>query len=123
MRADAAFSALSVERGAAEAFRQYLADDATEIQNGGDFVHGKAAIAGGLVPSAGKSFTLRWEPVQADASSSGDLGITYGRFTLEVSGGDAPPKKHTGKYMTVWRRQADGSWKVSVDMGNADATP
>jgi ketosteroid isomerase-like protein len=118
LRADAAFSALSVARGAAQAFGAYLADDALEIEDGGDFVRGKAAIVADLVPKPGKTMTLRWEPLEAEISASGDLGYTFGRYTLEVGGGDAGPKTVKGKYMTVWRKQPDGAWKATVDMGN-----
>jgi ketosteroid isomerase-like protein len=118
LRTDAAFSAMSVERGAAEAFRTYLAEDATSIENGGEFVRGRAAIVEGLVPRPGSRFALRWEPLQAEVATSGDLGYTFGRYTLLTATGDEPPKTHAGKYMTVWRRQADGTWRATVDMGN-----
>jgi ketosteroid isomerase-like protein len=29
----------------------------------------------------------------------------------------------SGNYVTIWRRQPDGSWKVAVDIGNQDAPP
>lgn len=119
LRTDAAFAALSAARGPAEAFGAYLADDAVEIENGGDFLRGKAAIVAGLVPKPGKTLTIRWEPVEADAAAGGDIGYTYGRCTIEIGGGDAAAKTVRCKYMTVWRKQPDGSWKATVDMGNA----
>jgi ketosteroid isomerase-like protein len=118
LRTDAAFAALSVARGPAEAFGAYMADDAVEIENGGAFVRGKAAIVAGLVPKPGKTLTIRWEPVEADAAAGGDIGYTYGRCTIEVGGGDAAAKTVRCKYMTVWRKQPDGTWKATVDMGN-----
>jgi ketosteroid isomerase-like protein len=31
---------------------------------------------------------------------------------------DGQPTTETGKYVTVWKKQKDGSWKVALDMGN-----
>jgi ketosteroid isomerase-like protein len=46
---------------------------------------------------------------------SGDLGYTWGHYKITTDG----ETKH-GKYMTVWHRESDGTWKVIADMGNAD---
>lgn len=59
----------------------------------------------------------------AFASEAGDLGYTLGtwrstRYTAEGRG-----QVITGKYVTIWRKQADGSWKVVFDGGNPDTSP
>ena len=56
---------------------------------------------------------LTRHPVLADAAQSGDLGYTTGPWTLLEN--DKP--KLTGEYVTVWRKQLDGTWKFVVDMG------
>jgi len=55
----------------------------------------------------------------ADISASGDLGYTWGKYEFCAKGADGAEKVEHGKYMTVWKKQADGSRKVAVDMGNA----
>ena len=55
-------------------------------------------------------------------ASSGDLGYTYGNFVFKSKNKDGPTV-HYGKYMSVWRKQKDGSWKVVVDMGNSSPAP
>jgi ketosteroid isomerase-like protein len=55
---------------------------------------------------------LRWKPLGGMMSASADLGFTYG--TWEAKG-------RTGKYMTTWKKQKDGSWKIVADIGNPDA--
>jgi ketosteroid isomerase-like protein len=56
-------------------------------------------------------------------SRSGDLGCTSG--TTENTFKDASGKTATfkGKYLTVGKKQADGSWKVLYDMFNSDLPP
>ena len=68
-------------------------------------------------------FSLSWSPSVADAG--GDLGYTIGTYHMEVQDPEGNPLAIDGKYMTVWKKQPDGSWKVAVDMFNANgaATP
>ena len=55
--------------------------------------------------------------------AGGDLGYTFG--SNEISLNDAKGARVTteGEYVTIWRKQADGSWKAVVDIGNSDAPP
>lgn len=77
-------------------------------------VHGRAAIE--QLMRAGPPTTLTWEPQAAVVSSSGDLGYTWGFF--EVRSRSDAKKAQKGKYVTIWRRQKDGSWKFILDTGN-----
>jgi ketosteroid isomerase-like protein len=36
---------------------------------------------------------------------------------------DGTVRRATGKYLNVWKKQPDGSWKVLVDIGNEDPVP
>ena len=63
-------------------------------------------------------FGLTWQPTRAEVASSGDMGYTIGTYELKFDGQDGTPVVDSGKYMTVWKKQADGSWKVAVDMFN-----
>ena len=57
---------------------------------------------------------LRWKALVGMISASGDLGFTYGTWSM---------KDRTGKYMTTWKKQKDGSWKIVADIGNPDTPP
>lgn len=87
--------------------------------SGGESFIGIEAIRRRMLPAfADSTFTLTWDPVYAEVSASGDLGYTVGRYTTSVGAGDAADTEQ-GTYLTVWRRQDDGSWKVQADIGNA----
>jgi ketosteroid isomerase-like protein len=64
--------------------------------------------------------SLQWQPVKIDVAASGDLGYTVGTWQLTGKNHKGEPVSMKGKYMTVWKKQADGAWKVVADMGNAD---
>ncbi len=57
-----------------------------------------------------KGSTLSWAPLMAEAADSGDLGYSTGSFEVRESG--APVRR--GSYLSVWRRQAGGEWKIAV---------
>ena len=55
-----------------------------------------------------------------DVMVAGDLAVETGTYTWTLtvkSGGEISDK---GKYVTVWKRQADGSWKIARDINNSD---
>lgn len=61
-----------------------------------------------------------WKPIQVQVSTSGDMAFMTG--TYQSISKDAHGKKTTehGKYLEVWAKQADGSWKCTADAWNAD---
>jgi ketosteroid isomerase-like protein len=63
-------------------------------------------------------FSLRWTPMKAEMARSGDMGYTWGTYEASVTGKDGRPEVQTGKYVTIWRKQPNGEWKVILDMGN-----
>jgi ketosteroid isomerase-like protein len=114
MAAERQFAHESVEKGAVEAFRDHLDDDAVELLNGADPIHGRDAIARALeTPPGSPKSTLEWSP--EDGMVSGDLGYTWGHYEITENG-----ESKRGKYMTVWHRDGSGTWKVVADMGNND---
>ncbi len=83
-------------------------------------IQGQASIADLMGPVfASPGYSLSWRPDQAVVADAGDLGWTSGRYvnTTQSSGG---PVNTEGRYVTVWRRQADGSLKVDLDTGVPD---
>jgi ketosteroid isomerase-like protein len=116
---EAEFVKATAERGL-DGFMSYFAEDASEVENGGEIVIGKANIRKSLEPW---DVNLTWTPVKAEMAASGDLGYTFGNYVLKANDKDGHPVVHYGKYATVWKKQKDGSWKVVMDMGNSSPDP
>ncbi|HEY0377497.1 MAG TPA: nuclear transport factor 2 family protein [Pyrinomonadaceae bacterium] len=62
---------------------------------------------------AKKPGTLTWQPAKADVSRSGDLGYAYGTYAFKAADGKS---SEAGNYLRIWKRQADGQWKVVLDL-------
>jgi len=116
--ADADFSRDAMRLGTGEAFGRYAAADAQIFSPFGEFVTGPDAITASFSPPIGKS-SFVWHPVEGEMAKSGDLGFTVGNavITREREGGT--PVVRYSKYLTVWKRQRDGSWQYVVDGGSA----
>jgi ketosteroid isomerase-like protein len=117
MDADTQFARDTAERGV-EGWVSWFTDDGTMYPPARDAIEGRAAIReqmGDLYdPRSGQGgLRLDWQPIRAEVSESGELGWTTGTSKLVTTAG-----MRQGRYITVWRKQADGSWKVWADLGN-----
>ncbi|MFZ0830847.1 MAG: DUF4440 domain-containing protein [Thermoplasmata archaeon] len=65
-------------------------------------------------------FRPAWRPVQAGVARSGELGYTSGFYDLSFKDASGNTVIDKGKYLTVWKKQSDGAWKVFLDMFNSD---
>ncbi|HSM61388.1 MAG TPA: DUF4440 domain-containing protein, partial [Longimicrobiales bacterium] len=106
-----------------EAWASWFAEDGAMIQPGPGEIRGREEILSVMASLDEPGVSLRWEPLRADIAASGDLGWTTGTFVSEGPGPDGEVRTGQGRYVSVWRRQADGSWKVVMDLGNPTAAP
>jgi ketosteroid isomerase-like protein len=60
---------------------------------------------------------------KVEVSRSGDLGYTQGTYTAEFDLADGTSATERGKWVSVWKKQADGAWKVAVEIYNTDEAP
>jgi ketosteroid isomerase-like protein len=110
LEADLSFSRRSEEKGAAQAFYDFLAPDAVSLSAGEPPMRGREAIKVHLAAGAQGFFT--WQPMAADVSGSGDVGYTWGTANFQTKGPDDKPRIIYSKYVTVWKKQNSGRWKV-----------
>lgn len=106
--AERAFAAETRERGFKPGFLAWVAGD------GFIFRHGPVPARADLEAQpdeAPPGPALFWWPTFAGVANSGDLGFTTGGATVPV------------RYFTVWRRQADGSWRWLYDGGPGQSAP
>lgn len=58
-----------------------------------------------------------------DVWSSGDYAYEIGNYTVDMEIPGMGNINDNGKYMTVWEKQSDGSWKVKAETWNTDNNP
>jgi uncharacterized protein (TIGR02246 family) len=100
----------------------YFADDGSELFPNTPIGTGRDNIKALWKPYlADPNFSVTVQSIQTVASKGSDLVYSIGTYSLTMS---APKGKKTvtdkGKYLTVWAKQADGTWKVVADMSSSD---
>jgi uncharacterized protein (TIGR02246 family) len=98
----------------------FYAQDAKLLAPGAPLIDGQAGIEAFLqqmFASGARGLELN----TLDVLEADDLAVEVGRYTMTIQppGGDV--MRDVGKYVAVWRRQADGGLKLVVDTFNSDS--
>jgi ketosteroid isomerase-like protein len=114
VKTEQAFSKMAEEKNPRDAFMTFIADDGLLFRPGA--VNGKKWMLEHPVPPSDKKPLLAWQPAYAGMAASGDMGFTTGPWEAKGDIKDEKPSAY-GHFMTVWKKQADGSWRFVVDLG------
>ena len=112
IKTDEAFSSMSRQNGMKKAFIEYMDDEGILLRPNHPPIIGADAIEF-LSLTNDTAYTLIWKPSGGEVSAAGDLGFTYGIYTLSLS-----DTTLYGTYVSIWKKQKDGKWKFVLDTGN-----
>jgi ketosteroid isomerase-like protein len=112
MEADKAFSKMSAEKGMKAAFLEYIDSNGVLLKPNEFPIIGADAVDY-LIQQNDSAYTLQWEPKGGAVAKSGELGYTFGLYALK-----ATDSTLYGTYVSIWKKQSDGSWKFVLDSGN-----
>jgi ketosteroid isomerase-like protein len=118
IKTDEDFNLMSAEKGMKAAFLFYAADSVIMLRQGQLPLFGIAELRKHLESVPDKQIHLKWVPVTAEAS--GDLGYTFGKWELRITGKDTV---EYGTYVTIWKKFPDGKWRFILDGGNDTPKP
>jgi ketosteroid isomerase-like protein len=109
------FVRFAAEKGIAEAF-WFFADSSAVIKRANDsLLKGRDRIRAYYSSPEYKTAIVNWSPDFTDASASGDLGYTYGKYSWQFKDNTGQYETFTGIFHTVWKKQKDGKWKFVWD--------
>ena len=117
MKQDRAFSN-AVQFEGPEKTAEFLSQDARAIQSGIQELEGPDAILQAYVDLVRSGYALTFLPDRAEVANGGDLGYTVGRYHLSALAGQGERTEVEGRYVTIWRRQGDGVWRVEMMVGS-----
>jgi uncharacterized protein (TIGR02246 family) len=114
----------SAATGDMEKTLSYWADDAVVMSPGQPPIKGKTAIRA-MIESTSKipGFKISWEPLDVSVSQQGDMAYMIEQNKITINDSLGNPITEYNKGVTVWRKEADGSWKNIVDIWNAAPPP
>jgi ketosteroid isomerase-like protein len=104
-----------------EAFVAFYTDDASILSPNIPILTGRQPIREGLKPMLeDPQFSMNLIPARVEVSKSGDMAFSQGPYKLTFSDIRGNKFEDEGKYLTVWRKFQDGTWKVVEDTMNSD---
>ena len=115
-----AFAKMAADEGIRPSFMAFIAEDGILFRPRA--VKGKQWMIDHPLPASDKHPLLSWYPAVADMARAGDMGYTTGPWEFKADVKDAKPVAF-GNFLTVWKRQADGSWKFAIDLGISGPQP
>lgn len=101
----------------------FWTDDAIMMMPGQPVIKGKKAIEE-MVANSRKipGFKIVWEPpTEVDVSENGDRVYTFQRNQITMNDSLGKPMTQYNKSVSIWKKQADGSWKDAVVIWNAES--
>ncbi len=115
--ADRAMSKLATEKGFYSALLDYADSNFVKFAANKYPTIGKSAFAEEV---AGKKeiTTITWEPADADAARSGEIGYSWGNWNFVT-----PDTTVYGIYFTAWKKNEKGEWKMTIDGGTDTPAP
>ena len=105
---------MASEKGIAEAFYHFAADDAVIKRNGDSLLTGRENIRSYYSRKVYKDVKLTWAPDYVDVSECGTMGYTYGRYLYTIQDSSANVKEFRGIFHTVWKKQ-NNEWRYVWD--------
>lgn len=98
-----------------------FADDGIAMYPKMPILEGKDAIRKGwqqMLSAPGPGLTFATSGIEV--ARSGDIAWEHGKYEYATADKKGIVSIEKGKYVTVWKKQPDGSWKVAADIDNPD---
>jgi ketosteroid isomerase-like protein len=114
--AETAFAAHSMREDMRAAFLANFAEDGVFVRGG--WTNARAS----LLPRQAPPIVLDWRPVFTEVAASGDMGLSTGPSKITSRTNPAQPPGY-GQFVSVWKREPGGPWRVVADLGIAHVEP
>jgi len=114
-----AFCALAKAKGILAAFEYFAAPDVAFVDTDPRRFRGLAAVRERMGPDQ-PGISVTWSAMFTDVSDDGTLGYNWGHYEWRSPGADGKERVRTGFFLTIWKRQPDGTWRYVMDNGAPD---
>ena len=106
----------------ADKFASVYTDDGSLLLQDTPAINGKDAIGKAIKGMmSDPNFALSFHGARWDVAKSGEMGFSQGTYTMTMTNPKTKkPAPEKGKYLTIFKKQADGTWKAVEDMVSSD---
>jgi ketosteroid isomerase-like protein len=117
-----AFCAMAAEKGLLAAFSHFAAPDVAFLDTDPRKFRGPDAVRERMGTDQ-PGVKLTWSASFTDVSDDGTLGYNYGRYESRRPSPDGKEVVRGGWFLTIWKKQPNGSWRYVMDNGTPDRPP
>ncbi len=110
-----AFEKMAADSGIATAFYEFADNNAVIKRQNDTLIIGKENIKKYYSKANTSNATVNWTPDSIYVSDDGSMAWTFGKYVWKVQPDSGEVKEYKGVFHTVWKRQADKSWKYVWD--------
>ncbi len=118
IKADEDFYKSALSSGTGRAFINFADTDVVIMRQNSRPLMGKKALEESYLNKDTLKTPLKWNPLKAEVSPDGKLGYTFGNWEYKTKNRTGNIVETRGNYITIWRRQNDGTWKYIFDGGS-----
>ena len=98
----------------------YYTEDASVLAPNAPIASDRQSIRAAWASLLGSGASISWQATKVEVARSGDLAYIVGVYQLTMKDPKGNPAPDHGKFVEVWKKQADGKWKVVADIFNSD---
>jgi uncharacterized protein (TIGR02246 family) len=113
----------AMKRGDTITIADNYAEDAVVMPQGAESWRGREAIRKGFTGMLTQATVKEFNGKTEDLVIGGDLAVETGTYDEVYVPKGGKETRDKGKYINVWKRQPDGSWKIVRDIFNSDIPP
>ena len=105
----------------ADGYASFFTEDAVQLPPNAARAEGRDAIRDRTLSfTSAEGFSVNWTATSIAVSAAGDLGYSEGEYEFSIKDAEGNAVSDKGKFVDIWKKQADGSWKVVVVIFNSD---
>ncbi len=105
----------------ADGYASFVTEDAVWLPSNAALVEGRDAVRAWILPlTQGEDLSVTWEATRVEVSAAGDLAYSMGTYETSFKDAEGNTVSDKGKFVDIWKKQTDGSWKAAVGIGNSD---
>lgn len=105
--------------GDAAAIANLYTEDGAQVEPAGDWRRGREAITMGMKTQLDTLNVTAREDIPEEVIVAGDYVVEFGHYSYAATSKNGnKPVTGAGRYMVLWRKDADGQWRIHRDLGN-----
>ncbi len=105
----------------ADGYASFMTEDGVSLPPNAERIDGRAGVREWVLQfTQAEDFSIAWKASSIEVSADGKLAYGIGTFESSLKDAAGNPVSNRGKWVDVYKKQADGSWKVIIAIWNLD---